>query len=678
MPDLIDPQTGLMLKEKTPDLSNAIPADTIPEVDRGDETGLDEEHLKSYIFSAFRDIVARRYDYGWIEKKNYALRAYYGVKNEAMKHWPHENASAFPVPLTPTLMDTAWANIQSGLFLNSKKPIEIEGVGDEDVRPAGVLMKFHNWQLEQEIKLAKESDKNVFRTFLHGQGIYKVMFDIKTMSIKVRSVDIENFHVPIDADGVQKGETDIIIHLIPLSYNDIQLRKAMKVYRDTDSIVPGAGLLIQNSEQLRQTMDTVSGMNLTEQVTNRNYYIAEVDCLNYIPKDAYRPMWLKVWISPKGMTIQRIRKIDKAMKTPYASVGAYPFADRFYSMGLPEKIQNEQEKIDYSDKQYTDGIDVGNRRAAFVDDIDAMQRGRMQRVLGGIYPKGKGNTIDWEPAPPVDRNIANERTVIWEMAEWKTGIIGVMYGRKFSGKTLGELENMDSRADVRFEMIFNRFGRQIEEVNDIIYELNYFYTPKKKIVDAIGYSSEGYEIDELFPVKDGELVKHNFKFTGKLQANKQQEDEKELGFFDSQMTSLLVANDPGNIFNVSQRMAAIFGIRNFSQIVRKPKESKIFTVEEFIQRIVSGDTSVQIRPGIDTDDYVFELQLFKRNKLYNSLNSLQKQMIDDGLRRAYIMGVAERKAQMFAKSLLSQGVKGGQAGAGIEESQQPTVQEGVQ
>jgi len=657
MANLLDSKTGLTLSDTSPDLEKQGRVDVIPPVDRDDLTGLNEDHLKSYIYAEFRDILQRRFDYGWVESKVYSIKSYYGIKNEAMKHWPHEMASAFPVPLTPTLLDTAWANIQAGLFINSKKPVTIEGVGDEDIRPAAMVSKFQNWQLVNEMKIEKESDKNVFRTFLYGKGVYKVMLDIKTGTLKIRSIAIENFHVPIDASGVQRGETDIIVHLIPLSYNDIQLRKAMKVYRNPDLIMPGAGLERGHDERITQTIDNVSGQDMTEKRLNQNYYIAECDVLGYVPPDAYRPIDLKVWVSPKGFEIQRIRKIDKGMKTPYAVADAYMYDDsRFYSMSLPEKVKNEQEKVDYADKQYTDSLDIASRPAMFADDTSEFQRGRMQRERGGIYPKGKGNTIDWEPQPPVDRNSAQERALIWEMAERKTGIIDITQGRAsaFGGKTLGELEIRAARADVRFSRLLKNFGEQLQEVNDIAYELNYYYTPKEKIMDVIGYSTEGYTMNELFPVKNGELVKHNFQFTGKLYQDKLEEDERQMAFLDSQMTSFLVANDLANTYNVSQAMANLRGVRNFSQIVRKPREARIVTVEEFIQRIVSGDTTVSIRPGIDTEDYLFELQLFKRGRLYGSLEQFQKTLIDDTIRRAYMMRMGEIKSKLLVQRMVEQ------------------------
>ena len=115
---MIDPKTGLELVERTPDLQEKSPFDTIPDVDRNDLTNLDEDHLRKYIVSAFQNMITDRQDYGWLEKKEHAIKSYYGKKNEALRHIPHENASNFPFPLTPTILDTAWANIQTGLFKN--------------------------------------------------------------------------------------------------------------------------------------------------------------------------------------------------------------------------------------------------------------------------------------------------------------------------------------------------------------------------------------------------------------------------------------------------------------------------------------------------------------------------------------------------------------------------------
>ena len=84
---------------------------------------------------------------------------------------------------------------------------------------------------------------------------------------------------------------------------------------------------------------------------------------------------------------------------------------------------------------------------------------------------------------------------------------------------------------------------------------------------------------------------------------------------------------------------------------------------------------MQIRPGIDSEDYVFELQLFKRGRMYNSLEDFQKRMIDDGLRRAFMIGVAERKAKMVVQRLVeSQFSTGNEEGAEISAGKELAVQ----
>ena len=643
---MLDPKTGLVINEDTPELNMDVPSDTLPPVDRGDVTNLDEDHLRRYLASAMMNCLADKQDYGWLEKKNYSRRAYYGLKNEAMKHWPYEGSSNFPVPMTPTLVDTAWANIQAGLWAK-ENPVLIPGIGDEDIRPANILLKFMNWQVTQDMKFKQESDKNVLRTLLDGDGILKIMFDAETGKVKIFSIDIENFLVPIDSTGVQVDGSDIVIHLIPLSYNDIQIRKAMKIYRDPDAIVPGVGVNLRDSDQLRLTMDAVSGVSMDTKVRRESYYIAEFD-VRYIPPNSYKPMYLKVWMSPNGGTIQRVRKVDKSIKRPYSKVSCYPFSDRFYSMGMPEKLQNIQEKLDYSDKQYTDALDIANSPAAFVDDTDSFNRARQKRVRGGIYPKGKGNTIDWEPQPPVERGFAQERAMLWEQGERLTGVIDITQGRSssFGSKTLGEVEIRAARADIRFRNIFNRFGDQINDAVEIIYELDDMYYPPSKIMDVVGYSAEGYSVNEIFPKKDGVLVKHNFRFSGYLESDKNVEDDKKALFLRDQLVVPFVEKDPGNVWNISKELANINGVRNFASLVKRPPESRIIGVEEFIQRVISGEKNIQLRPGIDADEYIFEIELFTRSEQFGNLEDFQKKLIIDALRRSSMIAQAEMDQKM--------------------------------
>lgn len=640
-----DQNNKLQMRTDMPKM-DGNPADTIPPVDRNDVTNLDEDALKRYILSAFMSDIADKQDWGWIEKKRYAYASYYGLKNEAMKHWPWEGASAFPFPLTPTITDTAWANINAGIWENPDRPVFVPGIEDEDIRPSKILEKFLNWQVTNDMDLQHESDKNVLRTFLMGTGIMKIMFDLKSGKVLPFSIDLENFYVPIDASGLQKEGTDHIIQIIPLSKNDLEIRKAMGIYRDPDSILPGAGIVLRDQDTLRRTIDTVSGTSLETKVRRDNYYIMEIH-MQYIPPGSGRPLDLIVWMNPNGGTIQRIRKLDKGRR-PFAAAHAYPFLDRFYSMGIPEKIRNIQEKLDYSDKQYTDALDRSNNPAAFVDDTDAFDRTRQQRVPGGIYPKGKGNSIEWEPQPPVERGFRDERAMLIEIAERLTGVIDVTQGRpsSFGGKTLGEVEIRTARADVRFSSIFKRFGKQWKDIVSLIYENDFYYMSKEKIVDVLGFNPEGYTLNEIFPVKNGELCNYNFGFSGNLQSDVQAKNEKKIQFYSMQMKDPTLLNDPASVWRVRKEMAEAMGVDNIESVIPRPKEANLMSSIEFIKRVVSGQRDLQVRPGIDTQDYLFEIQLFMKTQTFQSLEPEQQQILTDTLRRVNIMAVFERKAMI--------------------------------
>lgn len=672
MPEL---GNGLILSPETPQLMDK-PSDTIPPVDRGDITNLDEDHLRGYILELFKNDIADKRQMGWTEKRAYDIKAYYGLKNDALKHIPWEGASAFPVPLTPTLTDTAHANIQASIWNNPRGPTKVNAVSVEDIRTSRYLEEFMNWQVMNEMDMETEQDKDVFRTFLHGTGFQKIFFDIKSNKVKVYSVDIENIFLPIDAHGVQPDDSDHIIHVIPLQYNDIQLRKAMGIYRYPDEIMPGIGITTDiDAEQKKQLMDQVSGTSLITKSRRDNFYVAEC-YLTYIPKNAYRPLELIVWISPNGGRIQRIRKNDRGLR-PLADTHAYPFPDRFFSMSLPEKIRNIQEKIDYADKQNTDALDRAISPAAFFDETEQFNPQVHQRVPGGIYPKGKGNTVEWEPTPQIERGFEREGVRLWEMAERLTGVIDITQGRATTGeKTLGETKIRVTRADVRFSTVFKRFERGWAKKMNLVYEYDNTYIDRKKKLRVLGYK-DFKSVDELFPNDGNSGIglgingTFDFNFSGALISEVEEQNQKIVAFCQSQReTNPLVLNDRASLWRITQREAEAMGIRDIETIIAKPPEADILGVEEFIERIMSGQKDIQIRPGIDTLRYVFELQLFMETETFQSLDPQRQQTLMVALRRAYVMSVAERRAQMDLEL-----AKEGARFNAIQEQPQPEQEE---
>lgn len=667
MADILQrPDSGLILNSENVNLVDK-PSEIIQPNDRDDLTGLDEDDLTSYILEMFRNDIEDKRQMGWVDKRNYDVKAYYGLKDKALSNYPWPNSSNFPVPLTPTLLDTAHANIMASIFSGNRGSLKVKDVSVEDMRTSKILQDLLNWQAENEIDIEREYDKTIFRTFLHGTGFLKVYWDIKTRSVKVVSVDIGNMFLPIDAKGLSEEETDHIIQIIPLTYNDLQLRKSMRVYKYPDQIFPGDNIDYGASfEEKLQRMDTASGTSLITKRRRDTYFIAECYSTHY-PKTGssghngkngnvrtgagVKPLELIVWISPNGGKIQRVRKNDKKIR-PFSDHHAYYYPDRYFSMSMPEKIKNIQDEIDYADKQNTDANDRAISPAAFVDDTSTFDGASSQRVPGGIYPKGtRGSTIEWEPAPPVDRGFERRIALLWEQAERLTGIIDITQGRPsaFGGKTLGEVEIRTARADVRFSTIFRRFGLGWKKTWNLIYEYDNEYMDRNKKIRVLGY--DNYKsIDELFPTEElqesglGLSGKYDFSFTNTLVSDQDIENQKIIAFTEAELLSPLVANNPANLWRVEEMRAKAFGINNLETIVMKPSEAKIYSVEEFIQRIISGEKDVGIRPGIDAEGYIFDLEVFMKTETFRSLDDGQKKQIADGLRRAFMISVGEKRA----------------------------------
>jgi len=110
----IPQRPGLLLNDESLRL-NDKPADT-PIVPQNKELDLDESDLASYILELFRNDIEDKRQMSWVDKRNYDIKAYYGLKDAALSQIPWPNASNFPVPLTPTILDTAHANIVSSIL----------------------------------------------------------------------------------------------------------------------------------------------------------------------------------------------------------------------------------------------------------------------------------------------------------------------------------------------------------------------------------------------------------------------------------------------------------------------------------------------------------------------------------------------------------------------------------
>lgn len=685
-PQNIANERNLILSTEIPELQTK-PSDIVPPDDREDITTIDEQELASSLLTAFENDIRDKEEFGWAEKRKYDVESYYGLKNEALANWPYKGASSYRAALIPTLVDTAAANVKASIWDDSGNSVKVSPQGTEDERTAPLLESYLNWKVNNEIDIDSAVDSCIFRSFHNGTSFLKVMRNFKN-NILVRSFDSENLYLPVDARGMQIEETDRVTQIIPLTYNDIQIRK--KVYRNIENIHPGIGLggYASSNDMIIAAKDRATGTSLEQRYARETYFIAET-YLTYYPKNSIRAKELIVWWSPNGLIIHRIRENKDGFR-PYADFHSYPNHGRFWSMSLCEKVRAEQEKIEYADKQNTDGLDKSNSPAMFVENTDEFDPNIEQRKPNGVYKIGRNNRVFWENQPPVERGFERQLDYYWQIAERKTGIIDITQGRSSQvGRTLGEVEIRTTRADVRFSSVLDRFNGGWSKTINLIYEYANRYESREKKLKVLGYN-DFRTLNEIFPVKDGEgefvgsglglKGSYDFSFSGKSVIDREQEKQNTILFYEGMMVNPLVATNPASIWKISKEYAEALGKKNFSALVPKPKEVNIYGVEEFIQRVMSGQYDIQIRPGIDTDDYFFEIELFMRTESFQALEPQAQKALLDARRRAYMMGVAERQAladaNMVMQSLQDQSALGQVQGGGNEGQFKPQPEEG--
>jgi len=643
---------GRILNPEMPTLQGG-PMDVIPPQDRNDITTIDEQALVSYLIQQFQSTIKDKEEFGWIAKRKHDIDAYYQIKQEALRHWPWEGASNSRVPMTPTLLDTAHANIKASIWSDAGDPVKVWGVGVEDIRKAPILENYLNWKVNNEIDMEAPMDSNIFRTFLHGTGIMKIIRNLKNQ-ILLSSVDIENIYVPIDASGFKIEQCDFVTQIIGLTYNDLQLRKPF--YKDVDKIAPGIGIATSLSqEQLTMARDVAHGTSMDQRMRRDLYFIAETYC-TYYPKDSMKAKELIVWWSPNGGTIHRLRENKEGIR-PYSRYAAYENPGRFYAMSLPEKIKGLQDDIDYANKQNTDAIDRAIAPAMFVDDTSGFEKNRAQRVPGGIYQKGRSQ-IEYEPVPPVERGFERKMQELWFQAEQVLGLIDVTVGGQTrSGRTLGETQIRTTRADIRFGAVFSRFEKGWKDTVEIIYEYCNRYEDRSKKLKVLGYT-DIKSLEELFPTSDpmkfGLAVegKFDFGFGGSPINEREMEKQSAVEFALDMMAQPRVQQNDADWWRCAKILAEARGQRNLEAIISRPKSVDIYSPQEFIQRVMSGQYDLQIRPGIDADGYLFELELFMRSESFSELDPRGQKALNDAKRRVFMMSVAERQALLDTQMVM--------------------------
>lgn len=635
-------------------------SDTIP--GNQPELQIDKDDLANCIITDLKNDIADKEDYGWLDKRAYDIKAYYGLKDEAMMNWPHPNASAFPQPLTPTLLDTGHSNTLASMYSNSDKLVRVKGIGVEDIRRASMVEGVMNFKLSNQVDMYAIQDANIFLSYLHGTNFIKVMQDFDKNRIRPVSVRAENCFMPVDASGVQVDDTDHFIQMVPLTANDIEFRKSLKiggkaVYDGIGDIPVGWRVGTSGSDMLAQHADSALGTSVAQRLNRDMYFMAEV-YKSYYPKNGVgqyssvrmgKPMELIVWISPNGGKILRVmeNKLLNSENTPvrpFSKYTPYPNPGRAWGMSLPEKIRNIQEKLDYADKQNTDALDRAIAPAMFVDSDSTFDPNVYQRVPMGIYPLPKGTNIQYEPSPPVERGFERQLDYLWELAERLTGLTDVAQGRAATKtKTLGEAQIRTQRSDIRFSTIFDRFDKGWKETMRLVYMYISKYTPPDEKVRIIGYN-DYVTIEEIFP--QGIQGNYDFSFGGTPISDVERQKEDTLLWCQEQMSDPNVIQNPANWWRIKKLSAEARGIKNVEEYLTEPKGASVQSAKEVIQRILGGQYDVTPRPEIDAENYILEINLFMKTAMYQYLDPKGKFTLQRLLGRVSKIAEAKRQADM--------------------------------
>lgn len=651
----------LLLANGNIELGNE-PTDDIPPVDRNDETSLDYEYLLGHLNETLTDSIKHKEYMHWGALRQYDLDSYYMQKDIALSRRPWPGASAYRAPLTATLLDTAWAYMDESVCPSGKRILGIKGIGREDIRTSKILESYMNNVIDSETNLREVHDQNIFRTFLNGTGIIKTLRNGET--IKNYAIPVEDIYVPLYAPGFKIDETEFAHQMVALTKYDLDFRRASGAYSfDDGDIAPGLGFSTSRVKDINErTLDSISGQDASTESRNNLYYIIE-SYLTFYNKNSQRPLELKAWWVPNGNKILRVRKNEDLIR-PFGRYTVYEYPGRFYGMSLPEKVREIQDKFDYSDKQYTDGLDLAARPAMFIDDTSSFDPDISQRVPGGIYPIGAGNKITFEPQPAVERGFDQERFNLWMQAERLTGLIDVVQGASTkSGRTLGETEMRQNSAGVRFNSLFTKYEKGFKQTANIIYQYQNLYVSRSKKVKLIGY--EDYQtVGELFPhdaidensqTTEGlgidPNINYNFGFSNKPISERDREDQDFNEYYEAAMLNPITASSPANLWRLLAEKAERCGVRNHDIIIQKPKEVNIFSAQNFIERVMSGQVNIQLRPGVDANDYILEINLFMQTDMFLDMDDRQKIALMRALQQAQIIWKMEQQALMDVHQL---------------------------
>lgn len=615
------------LLEKTAAEPNKAPGDSPPDTAIPD-VNIDDEELGRYLVALLKNYICDKEDMGWDEKRQYDLRAYYGIKDDWLSQYPWPNASNYPVPITPVLLETGWAAINDILYRDPDRVSIVKGVGPEDIKNAKKLEAVLNWQILNDIPdMKRETFANTFQMLLHGtsyQKIIKAASPQKKFQLAVETIPIERIYISIDAKSPLIGSAEAVIQIIPLSANDLRQRMAWGVYQNLDKVAKGWNVGSSNTpEKLAQIKQQITGLDVTKKITRDTWFIAEA-YLTYYPKNSLKAKELIVWFAPSTGAILRKIENDDGIR-PFSDWYCYPNPGLAFHRSLPEMIRNVQEKATYTDKQVTDAADKSISPAGFYDAASGFDPNMSLRVPTGMYPMKNVQSIQWEQinlAPLLERK--SEIQNLWLEAERITGFTDTWQGiNSGASKTLGQDVLRTKRADLRFGNIVGYVNDSWKRTNNLIKMYDDKYMPRDIKVKVMG-ATEFESIDKLFKREEGQPEgdglnlngQYDFSIANKTIDQQELEDRQKSEFAGMLLSDPKATQDLGNWYRTWQAKAEAMNIRDLGEIIKKPKEADIMTPDEVINRLMDGEKNLQPSIYANPVDYEERLRIYMRSGNY--------------------------------------------------------------
>lgn len=595
---------------------------------------IDRDKLGTLIVNLLRDDIRDREAFSWNLMREYDIRAYEGLKGKATEPW--FNASNFPVPLTPTLLDTGHAHVVQSIWSDPNKVVRVRGIGPEDERTAGSLESLLNWQVINDIDNAYDVvDKTVHRAFKHGNGAIKVIHGSVSAQQKPKvawhQVPIENLFLRVNSRGAQPHQTDHIFELIPLSENEWELRKSLTnpdgtpFYDGIDTLAKGNTISATTAiGTIMQTQDIASGTSLGQMYSRDYRYILEC-YLTYVHKteEDGKPTILEliVWMSPSDKKIYKLalntdydEDTDEYVRPYSVKWVPYPKEDRIYGESLPWIIKPIQEELDYAHNQNMNAAEISIKPPKFYRAGSGFDPEVYETTPDSWHPVANPTQDIFIPTFNVNPIFERQEDKYWELAERRTGFTELFQGRSPDiRQTATYTVARENKSETRFRTIYNRLEQGFAELIHLTYFYDKKYMPEEVKVKVLGYA-DYKSISELFP--SGIRGRYNFFFASNTTVEQQIKKQDTEAFYSQAVLNPIVANSAANLWRMLDMLAESYGIRNLDNWIQKPPEAEILSPDEALRRIVSGQYDVVPDPNIDAGAYLTKIGMFMRTDTY--------------------------------------------------------------